>query len=290
MAPPEWPDYGRLARQRRLGYNITMTIDMHTHIYDEASLRAYFQACGGRVTKLLTFPFVRDVPGLKGLAVALAFTARHENVFAVGTFDMDAPLAPQLREVRTLFEEKRIVGVKLYPGYQHFYPHDPAVDAIAELCAESGKPLIFHGGLTHADVKGTLLKYSRPGHVDDIAVRHPRTNFIICHFGFPHYMETAAVLSDNDNVYADLSGIVDGAPGEPLEAMLRQHMSDLKRVFTYFCSSPDIRKKVLFGSDFIGGDDTMNYVEPYFRLVDELFEPQARQNVYQGLSERLFFS
>lgn len=266
-----------------------MIFDAHTHIYDDAALSAYFARSGGRVARVLTLPYFKAAGHLEDLDAALAFASRHDSVFAAGTADMTAPLAPQIVRLCTLLGENRIHAVKLYPGYQSFYPHDHAVDAIAELCAEFNRPLIFHSGITHSEFGGTHLKYSRPEHVDDIAVRHPRTNFILCHFGFPFFMDAAAVLSDNHNVYADLSGVIYGNADER-EKMLRQVTADLERVFTYFNNSPDIRAKILFGTDFIAGDESMDHVDPYFRLMDTLYGPEAREHAYGGLAERLFLA
>jgi predicted TIM-barrel fold metal-dependent hydrolase len=269
---------------------LAVIIDAHTHIYDDTALHQYRRKSGGRVTKILTFPYFKTAGPLKDLAATLDFAARHEGVYTVGTIDMDAPIGAQIDELSALFTLRRIHGIKLYPGYQQFFPYDPSVDAIAELCAQFGKPLIFHGGVTYSEVKNTRLKFSRPEHVDEIAVRHPRTNFVIAHFGFPHFMDTAAVLSDNDNVYADLSAVIYGDKGEDRQAMTLAVTRDLERAFALFNAGPDIREKVMFASDYIAEDDGMDSVKPFFNLVDSLFTKVSRETVYFKLAERLFFS
>jgi len=54
------------------------------------------------------------------------------------------------------------------------------------------------------------LKYCHPLALDEIAASYPETNFVMCHFGNPFFESSAAVLSKNPNVSADLSGFLDG--------------------------------------------------------------------------------
>jgi uncharacterized protein len=276
---------------------VSNIIDMHTHIYDDATLEDYLKKADGRVKRVLTYAYFEQQQNLQDNEHALAFAARHPDfVSVVAAVDMNGDIAAQLEHLRKLFEEKKIVGIKLYPGYQDFTPSDERVDPIAELCGEFNRPVIFHSGITNADAKGTRIKNTRPAEVDDIAVRHPNTNFIICHYGFPDFMDTSFVLSDNDNVYSEISATIYGTTEEDLENMKNQTVADIKRTFNYFSNSPDIREKIMFGTDFqngggdVGGESYNNIVEPYIVGVQELFDPKFHDNVFHSLAEKLFFS
>ena len=54
------------------------------------------------------------------------------------------------------------------------------------------------------------LKYCHPLALDEVAADHPRTRFVMCHFGNPFFEGAAAVLAKNPNVAADLSGLLEG--------------------------------------------------------------------------------
>ena len=99
-------------------------------------------------------------------------------------------------------------GVKLYPGYNRLWLTDPVYDPIYRLAERYDKPVAVHTGLTaYARVH---LKYSHPLALDEAAADHPRTRFVMCHFGNPFLQEAAAVLGKNPNVCADLSGLLEG--------------------------------------------------------------------------------
>lgn len=273
---------------------MSMIIDMHTHIYNDATLQDYLAKAEGQISKIITYAYFESKHDLKDTDTALAFAANHPNdVFVVAGIDIENKREEQLSKMRHLFEQKRIVGLKFYPGYQHFFPYDERIDPFAKLCAEFGKPLIFHSGITNSDVKGTKLKYTQPKNVDEIAVRHPNTNFIICHFGFPEYMDTGLVLSDNDNVYSEISGTIYGVDDGDLEKLMQQNIADMQRVFNYFSNSPDIREKIMFATDFQTAGAEIPYLgqlQPYITYAKSLFEEQYHKNVFSGLTEKLFFT
>ena len=99
-------------------------------------------------------------------------------------------------------------GVKLYPGYNRIWLSDPMYQPIYQLAARYDKPVAVHLGLTaHPRAH---LKYSHPLALDEVAADHPRTRFVMCHFGNPFLEAAAAVTEKNPNVAADLSGLLEG--------------------------------------------------------------------------------
>lgn len=100
------------------------------------------------------------------------------------------------------------VGIKLYPGYEHYWIYDDAFAPLYALAARYDKPVAVHTGLT-ASPDG-LLKYSHPSVMDEAATKFRDVQFVMCHFGEPWYTDAAAVLEKNPNVAADLSGILEG--------------------------------------------------------------------------------
>ena len=99
-------------------------------------------------------------------------------------------------------------GVKLYPGYNKLSISDKIYEPIYELAARYDKPVAVHMGLTSQ--AQAHLKYCHPMELDEVAADHPETNFVMCHFGNPFLETAAAVVEKNPNVFADLSGLLEG--------------------------------------------------------------------------------
>ena len=273
-----------------------MVVDAHTHLFTEEICASYFAKTKGRVGKaiVLHYPTLLsgDVSKQRPFPIEelLALAAKTPELAVVGSVDMNQELEPQLAALGALFEQKKIVGIKLYIGYQHFYPTDERVHRVARLCAQYGQPLIFHTGDVYDPDGKALLKYSHPLAVDEVAVRNPDTTIIVAHFGFPYLLETAMMVSKNDNMYADLSGTIDGSlaadQSDVRAAVLtKQYIEDLRRVYAYF---PALRLKTLFGTDYGGEETDLHLVEPYFEVVDVLFEGVEKESVQGGLAARLF--
>jgi len=100
------------------------------------------------------------------------------------------------------------VGIKLYAGYCPKVLMDEAYRPFYELAETTDKPVAIHMGVTASS--RAMLKYCHPLLLDEVAVRYPRVQFVMCHFGNPWLMDAAAVLEKNDNVAADLSGLLVG--------------------------------------------------------------------------------
>jgi len=259
-----------------------MIIDAHTHIHNEQILKDYSTKGGRRISRSVVMAWYKD-----SLEELLKFVDKHKNLVVVGTIDVFGDLGGQLKNIEELFKRKRAVGLKLYPGYQHFYPSDKEIWPIAELCQEYERPLIFHSGDVYDPEGSALLKYTEPIYIDELAVKFPQCKIIVSHFGFPYFLETAMIMSRNANVYTELSGVIDSS--ETLREKKRkliEYVQDLERVFAYY---PNLKSKVMFGTDYGGEDTPLNLVQPYIDLVQRVFIGKERKNVFYRLAEKLFF-
>jgi len=260
-----------------------MIIDIHTHIYDEERYRNYFNKAKGRISKALVLHWCKF-----NLTELLNLTATKDNLYVAGSIDINGNIQEQLEVHQKLFQEKKIFGIKLYPGYQYFYPSDEKIYPIAELCQKYNKPLIFHSGDVYDPDKTAILKYSHPIHIDGLAVKFPDCKIIISHFGFPYHVETANVVYKNKNVYTDVSGTLDALDTKQEEKdAFKQYVNDIKRAIAYF---PDVKTKTMFGSDYGGEDTPLHEIEPYIKFVNTVFPKENRDLIFYKLAEKLFFA
>jgi predicted TIM-barrel fold metal-dependent hydrolase len=95
------------------------------------------------------------------------------------------------------------IGVKLLASRR---ADDPLLDPIAELAGEKGLPVLHHIW-QHRRREWPSQEISDGLDLAALAMRHPRTRFILAHIGGGgDYMHTFPAISDAANVLPDLSG------------------------------------------------------------------------------------
>jgi len=146
-----------------------------------------------------------------------------------------------LRELADDLRAGRVKGLKLYPGYEPFYPHDKRLKVVYDLAEEFDVPVMVHSGDTYSP-RGKL-KYAHPLEIDEVAVDHPKVKFVICHLGNPWLTDAMEVVYKNANVYADISGLMLGEFSQAFEDYMNDEIED---VITY-AGEPE---KFLFGTDW----------------------------------------
>lgn len=259
-----------------------MITDIHTHIYKEETYQTYFTKTKDKVFKVLVLHWYKF-----SLDKLLQFAASKDNLYVVGSVDLDKDIVKQITTIENHLRGRKVFGVKLYPGYQHFYPSDGRVYPVADLCQKYKVPLIFHSGDVYDPDGEAILKYAHPIYVDELAVKFPECIMVISHFGFPYLLETANIVSKNANVYTDISAtITESDSGEDAKILFNQYCQDLKRVYSYF---PDVKEKTMFGTDYGGEECPLNLVEPYIKIVESVFSEHEQKDVFYQLAKRLFF-
>lgn len=170
------------------------------------------------------------------------------------------------------------VGIKLYPGYSPMYISDPAYEPIYELAKQYHKPVAVHTGET--STQNAYLKYSHPLTLDQAAAEHPQVQFVMCHYGNPWLMDAAAVVSKNDNVAADISGILEGRVNlDHLFYEKSGYMEALKTWMGYLHEYDDL----LFGTDW-----PLVHLEEYIEFVKRLVPEKYYEKVFFHNANRIY--
>ncbi|MGQ9514220.1 MAG: amidohydrolase family protein [Thermoproteota archaeon] len=164
------------------------------------------------------------------------------NLLPVGSFD---PNNPKISELKDYLSRGKLLGLKMYPGYWKYYPHEKRFEDVFDLCEKFGVPLFIHTGDTLT--KTGKIKYSRPIFIDELAVDRPELVIIMCHLGLPWIEEGAEVAYKNENVMVDLSGLYI----EQIVPYRSMYLRKLSEKIVYAISYiGDVKGKVLFGSDW----------------------------------------
>lgn len=131
-------------------------------------------------------------------------------------------------------QELGLRGVKIAPTYQGFDPLSLEAFALYEEIAARALPVLCHQGLTF--VRRSVLAYSFPRQLDEVALRFPETPIVIAHLGHPWIEECIAVVRKHPRVYADISALI----SRPIQ---------LRSALT-LAGEYRIAGKLLFGTDF----------------------------------------
>lgn len=260
-----------------------MIIDTHTHVgRDPATIRAFVpdlvasMDAAGIDQSLVFAGAINDSPNRWLLDQVALYPKRVRAVLSV------SPLCPQEtpRELLKLVKRGSAAGLKLYPGYEHYYPDDKRLRPYLRVAADHGLPVVFHSGDLFNKIGGAKLKYAQALHIDDLAVEMPDLKIVIAHLGYPWMIDAAEVCQKNANVYADLSGLVYGRFGPKTEQQIRSYL----KTFAAVCESS---AKVLFGTDWPIADQG-DYARAAPRIVIDVYGPDAIPAVMGGNAVRVF--
>jgi uncharacterized protein len=171
---------------------------------------------------------------------------RDDGIFPIINFDVPYADDKCLEACEEWLTKGLAWAVKIYPGYDPFYPHEHPRSL--ELCAmleRLGKPLMVHTGDTVT--KNGRLRYARPIHLDELCVRFPSLSIVMAHIGNPFFDEAQAILYKNDNLLADGSGLFISQTNQfNYDVFAEELINRLRYLYAYI----DSAEKIHFGGDF----------------------------------------
>lgn len=262
-----------------------MIVDCHVHLnnYHEEEVEA-LGACLERLNRAMRVNRVdlaivltsyKVSPGRPSTAQVVEATRAFPHLYVVAGLDYHTFQPEHLRELEEYVVERKLRGLKLYPGYQPFYPADPRWAPAYAFAAEHRIPVMIHTGDTYSP-QGKL-KYAHPLHVDEVAVDHPEVSFVICHIGNPWIRDCMEVVYKNANVYVDISGLVLGEFSDRFEEFMRKQLQEM----LLYGVEPD---NVLYGSDW-----PISSMESYLEFMGELATPERdKKKIMAENALRLF--
>lgn len=170
------------------------------------------------------------------------------------------------------------VAIKINLGFMPIYADDSRLQPLYALAHKFDVPVLMHTGDT--GWHGSRLKYAHPLSLDEVIVDHPQVNFLLVHSGNPWFTDAAVVAAKNNNVWLDLSSIVEGPLEQVSAATLNRLMIDPIRWMLDYTGKPD---RLIFGSGwpFV---DYPNYVAACAKAIDQKYH----QQVFFDNATRLF--
>ena len=262
-----------------------MIIDCHTHLnnYHDEQVYGLQEALQNltvslrrnRIDQALVLTSYKINPGRPSTADVVDATKDIGELHVVAGVSVDKTSPDDIEELRGFLTNRSICGLKIYQGYQPFFPTDSVMLPVVGLAEEFDVPLMIHTGDTYSP-QGKL-KYSHPLNIDELAVDHPDLKIIICHMGNPWIRDTMEVVYKNKNVYTDISGLVLGNFSDRFEGFMHKQIQEM----IIYGVEPD---KVLYGTDW-----PLATMESYVEFMEELrIPPRDKQKIMYLNSARLF--
>ncbi len=211
-----------------------MIIDVHTHLnnYHEErvvsieqcldDLQTNMADAGVDIAMVLTsYKVTEHRPPTRKVVEA---TRDIDNLYVVAGISYLHYKERDLREISDFLAEGLVKGLKLYPGYEPFYPNDARLKVVYDLALEYDVPVMIHAGDTYTPTG--RVRYSHPLNIDDVAVDYPDLKLVICHLGNPWIRDCMEVVYKNANVYTDVSGLVLGDFEDKFERFMLDQVTE----------------------------------------------------------------
>jgi uncharacterized protein len=162
---------------------------------------------------------IASVPGDESsvLAAASAYPNRFFAYAMINPTDQKAAVAPGLK------------AICLFPAMHRYSLHDARVEPLIAQAAAQQSAVFVHCGVLTVGIRKKLglpslfdMRFSNPLDLHAVALRHPRTRFVVPHFGAGFFREALMLADLCPNVYLDTSSS---------NSWVRYEGLDLKTVF-----------------------------------------------------------
>jgi len=263
-----------------------MIIDCHVHV-NQYELMQHIPLLDDRISELqkemtnnnvdyaIILSSYKTNPERPSAKQILDAIKKYDNLGVVAGFSIDNHTDEDLKNFRTWIKEGLVKGLKIYSGYEHYYPYDERYQKVYDICVEFGIPAMFHTGDTYSP-KGKL-RYARPLNLDEVAVDNPELKIVMCHLGNPWIQDAQEVIYKNKNVYADISGLVIGSFDHFFEKMIKEKVAELIN----YAGEP---KYLLYGTDW-----PISSMDSYLNFVAKLkIKQEFRDNFMFKNAKELF--
>lgn len=260
-----------------------MIIDCHEHLpsmkngktLEESKAELLRQLDRSRVDYAILIPDNTPQSEIGSLDEVLQLVEHDERLFVMGTIDIQKrDYLSQTRKLEQLFQNRSIVGVKIFPGHDTIYPTDKRLLPICKLCIEHDLPIVIHTGASSKNPEPT--KYNDPKHIVKIAKKNPKLKIVIAHYFFPKVEYCYELTKPFRNIYFDTSGLADE------EVIADTGFDKIRKVLTL--TANERSDNVVFGTDY-----AMCSIEKHVELVESLnIDKRTKSNMFSENAIRLF--
>jgi predicted TIM-barrel fold metal-dependent hydrolase len=163
-----------------------------------------------------------------------------------GSLDFDHYFYQGYNELEELAVNQHIFGIKIYTCYQDIDLQGDRFKKVLDLARQHNLPVMYHAGYSYASMRkygrATIGTPQDANTLEVVAKEHPDIVMIFSHMSKPFFHEMVRVAKNNDNVFTDMSGLIDSAFNQNEIPICIEEI----KTFLGECGP----KKLLFGTDF----------------------------------------
>ena len=168
-----------------------------------------------------------------------------DNLFLIFGFSPLERIETQLKYAESLIKEKKIVGIKLYPGHEDFSMNDIRIKDIIALCIKYHIPLVLHTEWNNDH----YAQYSHPFFIKQLAENNPDLNIVCSHIWNPRVLESFKLTEKLSNVFYDISSFSMGE--EFYQNNPETSFPKKDKAIEYLKHIMDVcPERIIFGSDY----------------------------------------
>ena len=204
-----------------------------------------------------------------------------EEMFFLDSVDLNDVDNELIKVEDDLKNFKRIVGLKIYLGYQPYFANDERVFKVAEFAKKRGLSVAFHCGETYTEFSDECNDmYSNAKYLEPLLKAFPEVNFIASHLNWPYFDDLFSLIQNYDNIFTCVAGTNDARTPEKRE----EYNLEIKNVLNkHFKKYPKLKSRLMFGTDFFIDDIAFNEVSSYERLINSLdLSESERRDVFEN--------
>lgn len=242
-------------------------IDCHTHLQNKELINEYFKNREGYAITL------KALDSLIGNGDEIYSIDEFDNIFLCECIDAfsDITIEEQLLNIKKKLNKYKIIGIKIYLGYQPIFANDKKLMSVYKFCEENGLTTVFHCGVCAENLNCEKDKnYTSCIYIGEVAKKFPNVNFVVSHFDYPNFEDCLKVITENHNVFTDISGEYENFEQIPYKIMIKDFVSKIKPALKKY-KVEDIINKIMFGSDYFGIGSGFDAVEEYIETLYLLF-------------------
>lgn len=239
--------------------------DCHCHFVEKKDFELYKKTASA--TKFLNIRSTNN----SGLVKPYNFETfkGEENMFFTESVDLYKLDTELVRVEENLKNNPKIVAIKIYLGYQKFYANSQEVIKVTELAQKYGVSMTFHCGETYDpnNKEATTENYSDAKYIEDLAAKFKDINFIGSHLNWPDFDNIFSLCEKYENVFTCISGSLDAIEKDKREEQVKETIEILNK---YLKKYPNLKNKLMYGTDFFSDDEAFIDVSQYINIVEGL--------------------
>jgi predicted TIM-barrel fold metal-dependent hydrolase len=192
----------------------------------------------------------------------------------MGTIDIENQGEEWIKELESLIIEKKIVGMKIFPGHDPIYPTDPRLDPVYEMCQFTEIPMVIHTGWIPSRPEDG--KYNDPKYIVETADAYPGLKIVIAHYYWPEIEYCYDLTHEYPNIYYDTSGLADE------EVVKTTGMERIQAVLLK--TLQDDPEKLIFGTDY-----AMCSIKDHTQMINQLpVSDDIREGIFWRNAVKVF--